>query len=123
VGSAGLAQSRDRGTTWTFHTDGLHATYALAVAVTADGPLVSVSSGHASSDGALYRFDGKRFERLRRGLPEQLAGAVGPRQLSARGTIAAVALPGGVLATSDDSGRTWTTSSDPLPGAREVVVG
>jgi hypothetical protein len=122
TGAAGLAESRDRGATWRTHTDGLHATYALAVAVTDDGPIVSVSSGHASTDGALYRFDGERFERLAQGLPHDLGGAVGPRQLSAQGGDVAVALPGGVLCTSVDSGRTWTISPDLLPGAREVLV-
>jgi hypothetical protein len=122
TGMAGLAESRDRGATWTHHTEGLHATYALAVAVTQDGPIVSVSSGHASTDGALYRFDGERFHRLRRGLPEPFGAAVGPRQLAARSAAVAAVLPGGVLVTSDDAGRTWSVAPEPLPGIREVVL-
>jgi hypothetical protein len=122
TGMAGLAESRDRGATWTFHTEGLDATYALAVAVTDDGPIVSVSSGHASTDGALHRFDGERFHRLGVGLPETFDGAVGPRRLAARSAAVAAVLPGGVLVTSDDAGRTWTASPERLPGTHEVLL-
>jgi hypothetical protein len=123
TGTAGLAESRDRGASWSFHTEGLHATYALAVALTDEGPVVSVSSGHAATDGALYRFDGQRFHRLRGGLPDPFGPGVGPRQLAGRSAAVAAVLPGGVLATSDDAGRTWSVAPERLRGAREVVLG
>ena len=84
TGRRGLAESRDRGRTWQYHTEGLHARYLLTVATVGDGVLVGASSGHAGRDGAIYRFDGRRFERCR-GLPGDLHGAVGPRQLAADG--------------------------------------
>ena len=76
TGRRGLAESRDRGSTWRYHRDGLHATYLLAVAATGDGVVVGASSGHAGRDGAVYRFDGQRFTRAV-GLPVDFAGAVG----------------------------------------------
>jgi len=122
TGTSGLARSTDRGATWTFHDQGLHATYALAVAVTSDGPIVSSSSGHSARNGALHRFDGERFERLHQGLPVDLGGAVGPRQLSARGAEVAAALPDGGIVTSDDCGRTWQRLDRHLPGARDLLL-
>src|SRR5205085_10971930 len=80
TGERALAESRDRGQTWDFHSDGLHATYSLAVAVTNAGVLAGVSSGHAAHDGAVSMFDGSRFEPVA-GLPARFDGAVGPRQI------------------------------------------
>src|SRR5262245_28510643 len=106
TGMRGLAESRDHGATWRYHTRGLHATYALAVAPLPHGALVAVSSGHAGKDGGVYRFDGDRSIRCE-GLPADLRGAVGPRQMAASGERAVVALPNGDVYLSDDSGVTW----------------
>jgi hypothetical protein len=106
TGRRGLAESRDHGATWRYHTDGLHARYALAVAPLPDGALVAVSSGHAAKDGGVYRFDGERITRCA-GLPSDLGGAVGPRQMATSGDRAAVALPNGDVYVSDDGGREW----------------
>ncbi|CAN5574460.1 hypothetical protein BH24ACT5_BH24ACT5_10130 [soil metagenome] len=121
TGTSGLAESRERGATWQFHTDGLHATYLLAVAVTTDAVLVSSASGHSGRDGALYRFDGDHFARCRDGLPDKLGGAVGPRQLVAVGDDVAVALPGGHIHTSADGGRTWVRLAD-CPTVTDIAV-
>lgn len=120
TGHSGLASSRDRGETWSYHTEGLHGTYLLAVAVSTAGVLVGASSGHASRDGAVYLFDGARFERL--GLLNAMDGAVGPRQLSASGNHAALAAPGGSVFASADGGRTWSLHDDALPPVSEVLV-
>jgi hypothetical protein len=120
TGRRGLAESRDRGSTWRYHRNGLHATYLLTVATTAEGVLVGASSGHAGRDGAVYRFDGHRFTRAV-GLPDDLAGAVGPRRLAATGEQAAVALPNGDVYTSDDGGAEWTRAAKDLPGVSELV--
>jgi hypothetical protein len=121
TGMHGLAESRDRGTTWRYHTAGLHATYLLAVAVTSSGVLVGASSGHAGRDGAIYRFDGERFTRSR-GLPDRLNGAVGPRQLAANGNDAVVALPNGDVYSSQDGGAGWTPLVTGEAAVSEVTV-
>jgi hypothetical protein len=121
TGRHGLAESRDRGATWRYHTDGLHATYLLTVAATSNRVLVGASSGHAGRDGAIYRFDGDHFVPAR-GLPDQFNGAVGPRQLATAGDDAIVALPNGDVYTSDDGGGEWTRLATGLPSVSEVTV-
>ena len=121
TGMRGLAESRDRGATWRYHTAGLHATYLLTVAVTADGVLVGASSGHAGRDGAIYRFDGDRFTRAS-GLPDRLDGAVGPRQLAAKGKHAVVALPNGDVYASENAGAEWTPRVTGSPTVSEVAL-
>lgn len=122
TGTSGLGESRDRGATWRFHTDGLHATYLLAVTVTDDGPLVSAASGHAGTDGALYRFDGHTFHRCMDGLPGHFDGAVQPRHLAADGTVVVAALPGGDVVASTDSGRTWTHIASEMPDISDLAL-
>ena len=121
TGTSGLAESADRGRTWDHHTDGLHATYLLTVAVTDAGILVGASSGHAGRDGAVYLFAGGRFHRPD-GLPAQLGGAVGPRHLAGDGGAAAVLLPDGSLFLSDDGGRHWAHGGGPFESPAEVRV-
>ena len=119
TGMRGLAESRDHGATWRYHTSGLHARYTLAVAALPHGALVAVSSGHAAKDGGVYRFDGERITRCD-GLPADLGGAVGPRQLATSGDRAAVALPNGDVYVSDDGGREWARLAAGVRSVAEV---
>ena len=121
TGASGLARSGDRGDTWTYLTDGLHATYLLAVAVSSAGVLVGASSGHAATDGAVHLFDGTAF-RPAEGLPDHFDGAVGPRRIAASGDVAAVVLPDGSLFRSGDGGVSWESTGDRFRGPTEVVV-
>jgi photosystem II stability/assembly factor-like uncharacterized protein len=119
TGERGLARSPDRGASWTYLTAGLHGTYCLAVAVTDAGVLAGASSGHAGRDGALYRLgDDDRLVRAHDGLPDRLDGAIQPGHLVGRGRAAAVVLPGGRVATTDDGGRHWTV----LDGMADVTA-
>jgi hypothetical protein len=120
TGMRGLGESRDRGATWLFHTDGLHATYLLAVAAVDGGAIVGASSGHAGRDGALYRHDGDRFVPCC-GIPD-FRGAVGPRQIAADGEHAVVALPGGDVFASHDGGFEWTPLASGLTDVSEVAL-
>lgn len=119
TGERGLAQSTDRGASWRFHAEGLCGTYCLTVALASHGPIVGASSGHASRDGAVYRFDGSRFARVE-GLPNPLGGAVGPRQIAARDDLAALVAPGRAVYTSGDGGRHWTHA--PHPGDATAIA-
>ena len=105
TGRRGLARSTDKGRTWQHLTDGLHATYLLAVAVTDAGVLVSAQSGHAGSDTAVYLLNGERFEPVT-GLPSPLSG-ISPRHLAASGPTAELMTDDGTLHLSHDEGRTW----------------
>ena len=103
TGMRGLAESRDQGATWRYHALG-SARPLRWRSPRSPGALVAVSSGHAAKDGGVYRFDGERITRCE-GLPADLGGAVGPRQLATSGDRAAVALPNGDVYVSDDGGR------------------
>ena len=92
TGERALAESHDDGASWRFHADGLQATYSLVLAITSAGVLAGASSGHAGRDGAVYLFDGSRFEPVE-GLPDRLDGAVGPRQIAGEGSHAALIAP------------------------------
>lgn len=107
TGRRGLARSTDKRHTWQYLTDGLHATYLLAVAVTDAGVLVSAQTGHAGPDTAVYLFAGNRFEPVS-GLPSPLSG-VSPRHLAASGAHAGLAIDDGTVYLSDDGGRTWNS--------------
>jgi hypothetical protein len=120
TGERGLAQSLDRGASWQFHTDGLHATYSLVLAVTSAGLLAGASSGHAGRDGAVYLYDGRRFAPVE-GLADRLGGAVGPRQIASDGDHAALIAPGGDVAVSDDGGRHWQRVEH-LTGATAIAM-
>jgi hypothetical protein len=120
TGLRGLAESRDQGATWRYHTKGLHARYALAVAALPHGALVAVSSGHSAKDGGVYRFDGERISRCE-GLPADLAGAVGPRQIAASSSRAVVALPNGDVYVSDDRGHHWAALAEGVRSVSEVI--
>ncbi|MGI8762680.1 MAG: WD40/YVTN/BNR-like repeat-containing protein [Ilumatobacteraceae bacterium] len=121
TGLSGLAESGDRGATWRYHSDGLHADYLLAVATVTDGVLVAASSGHAAGDGAVYRFAGGSFVRCS-GLPDDLDGAIGPRQLAATGDHAVVALPNGDVYASHDGGYQWTRKAIGFAEVSEVTL-
>jgi hypothetical protein len=121
TGMRGLAQSDDQGATWRAHTNGLHARYALAVAAVKNGALIAVSSGHAARDGVVHHFDGERFIRCA-GLPSDLRGAVGPRQLASAGDQAVVALPNGDVYASQNGGREWSFFAQGLGSVSEIAL-
>src|SRR4051794_30040402 len=80
TGQNGLAESRDAGVNWSFHSAGLPAKYLTCAAPAEEGVLVAASSGFGAGDDAVYRFDGKKFLHCSYGLPEKL-GHLNARQL------------------------------------------
>ena len=110
TGERALAESRDHGETWAYHGAGLHAPYLSCAAPSADGVLVVASSGYACEDDAVYRFDGRAFERCN-GLPARFGGFLGARQLVANGHVAAVADAEGRFHVSEDAGRSWSVAA------------
>ena len=113
VAAVGIAESRDAGVTWSISTEGLHATYARAVAFTTAAVLVSVSDGPFTKRGALYRRpishgdEHPVAERCTEGLPEWLAGNIDTGSLDAHGEHAAFADADGNLYASNDTGHSW----------------
>ena len=122
TGARALAESRDEGQSWTFHRAGLHGTYLRCAVPTDDGVLVTASSGPHARDGAMYRFDGARFEPCGGELPARFAANLDTGCLAANGKFAALAGTDRRLYVSEDAGRSWIVAASDLPAVRAVIV-
>lgn len=116
----GLARSADRGVSWTFEREGLHADYSRAVAVAVDWLLLSASTGPRGDQAGVYRrpldaAPGAAFERCRAGLPEWFTGNVDTRCLVARDGTVALGTGDGSLYVSQEAGASWELAADGLP--------
>jgi hypothetical protein len=125
--AVGLCVSRDGGRRWDVVVDGLHATYARAVAFDGDDVLVSASDGPFTRRSAIYRraADG-RLEREGDGLPEWLEGNVDTRCIAVSNRRAALADGAGsvwVRAPAADGGSArWSLACESLQGVTAVAV-
>ncbi|MGH9281791.1 MAG: WD40/YVTN/BNR-like repeat-containing protein [Acidimicrobiales bacterium] len=122
----GLAVSEDDGETWTIRDEGLHATYARAVAVAGGAVLLSVSAGPGGEQAAVYRrpLTGSRpLERCGGGLPDDLGGNVDTAWMAgtASGTAALGTRHGDVF-VSHDEGSTWEQVGQGVRDLRCVVL-
>jgi photosystem II stability/assembly factor-like uncharacterized protein len=122
TGASALAHSDDDGRTWAHHREGLHGRYLRAAAPVEDGVLVTASSGPGATDGAVYRFDGDRFERCTLGIPADFGGNIDTHLLATGRGVAAVAGPDGRLYLSGDGGRRWHVEADGLAPVRAAVI-
>jgi hypothetical protein len=120
----GLWISADGGVSWATETDGLHARYCRAVAVTESAVLVSASTGPGGRRAALYRRDraGDPFERCRDGLPEWFGDNLDTHCLAVSGPVVVLGTESGVVHTSADGGRTFSVLAKGLPPVRAVVL-
>jgi len=121
----GLAESDDRGDTWTCRTEGLHATYCRGVALCGDAVLVSASNGPRGGRSAVYRGSrgGGPLERCGAGLPEWFDDNVDSLCLDAAPDhgLAAFGVEGRVFASTDE-GSTWSEVASGLTGIRCVLI-
>lgn len=123
LGDAGVAVSDDSAGTWSIETDGLHATYCRAVAVSGDTVLVSASTGPRGQRSALYqRTPDGAIERCTDGLPDWFDGNIDTFWLATAGGHCAFAGPDGSLYESDDDGRSWRQTGSGLGRVHAVVV-
>jgi hypothetical protein len=123
AGAVGLAVSVDGGSSWRIEREGLHATYARAVAVAGDRVLLSVSNGPRAGRAAIYRIalePGSTFERCTEGLPEWFDGNIDSGWLDARGSEVAFGTGDGEVFVSHDAGESWTRAATGLPSIRAV---
>jgi hypothetical protein len=123
AGAVGLAVSVDGGSSWRIEREGLHATYARAVAVAGDRILLSVSNGPRGGRGAVYRTalePGSTFERCTEGLPEWFDGNIDSGWLDARGSEVAFGTGDGEVFVSGDAGERWKRAATDLPSIRAV---
>ena len=124
--AVGLCVSRDGGRTWTTVDDGLHATYARAVAVAGDDVLVSVSDGPFAKTSAIYRATNvggasQPLTRVAEGLPDWLDGNVNTHCLASAGDRLALGDGGGSVWVKAGAAP-WARSASGLPDILSVVV-
>jgi photosystem II stability/assembly factor-like uncharacterized protein len=117
LGHGGLARSSDGGRSWTVTSDGLHASYCRAAAVSDQTVLLSASTGPRTRQGALYRgsIAGDTFERCHKGLPEWFPSNIDTGCLALDGTNAAFGTDDGRVFVSTDTGGSWTQAAAELP--------
>jgi hypothetical protein len=124
--SAGFCISRDAGATWTIEQEGLHASYCSAVAFLGDDVLVSASTDHFASQGAVYRRkidgDGPLVQLSGNGLPTWFDGIVDTACIATHGSTVAIADAQGNLYLSADSARTWSHCGNGLPAPGSVLI-
>jgi hypothetical protein len=123
AGAVGLAVSVAGGARWRIEREGLHATYARAVAVAGDHVLLTVSNGPRGGRAAIYRTvlePGSAFERCTVGLPEWFDRNIDSGWLDARGGEVAFGTGDGEVYRSDDAGERWTLAAAGLPSIRAV---
>jgi hypothetical protein len=123
AGAVGLAVSVDGGASWRIEREGLHATYARAVAVSGDHVLLTVSNGPRGGRAAIYRTalePGSAFERCTVGLPEWFDGNIDSGWLDARGSEVAFGTGDGEIFVSSDAGERWTRTAEGLPAIRAL---
>jgi hypothetical protein len=126
--AVGFCVSRDGGRTWDVIDEGLHATYARAVAFDGDDALVSASDGPRADRSAIYRVRDvvdtartSRPERIGDGLPEWLEGNVDTRCLAAsNGRLALADGSGSVWVHAGGDG--WTCAARDLPRVASVAI-
>jgi hypothetical protein len=121
----GFGISRDGGDSWRFLTDGMHAHYARAVAISGDTVLVSASKGPGGSRAALYRkpLDGPEpFERCHDRLP-WFSDNIDTACLQTAGPLVVFGTEDGRIFVSPDQGSSWSLQTKGLPAVRCVCLG
>jgi len=121
----GLATSDDYGKSWKIVDEGLHATYARAVAVSDDMVFLSVSEGPDGKKASVYRrplAGTRRFGKVRGGLPELFSGNVDSGCIAASGKTIVVGAPDGRIHRSVDNGLKWHQLTTGLPPVTRIQL-
>jgi hypothetical protein len=125
AGAVGLCVSVDGGATWRIERDGLHSSYARAVAVAGDTVLISACAGPHGGRGALYRTvldAGAGFDKCTEGLPDWFDGNIDSGWVAASGSEVAFGTPEGQVYRSEDAGVRWTRLADGLASIRALLL-
>jgi hypothetical protein len=113
--AVGFGWSEDGGKSWSWTTEGLHASYLRAVCIQGESAYVSASDGPFTRQGAVYRARlGSPFARCSEGLPEWFPANVDTGHLDAAGGRVVIGL-GERVYVSDDNGESWQAKSVPDP--------
>ena len=105
--AVGFGWSEDGGKSWSWNTEGLHASYLRAVCIDRETAYVSASDGPFTKRGAVYRARlGSAFVRCEEGLPEWFPGNVDTGHLDAAGGRVAIGFRDDIY-TAEDAGQSW----------------
>jgi hypothetical protein len=121
----GFGISRNGGDAWEFVTDGMHAHYSRAVAVSGDIVLVSASTGPRGRRSALYARPlegGTPFARCRGHLP-WFDDNIDTARLEAAGPVVVFGTEDGRVFRSLDRGGHWELVAKGMPSVRCVSLG
>ncbi len=116
----------DGGSFWQFHRQGLHATYARAVAVAGKTILLTASDGPQPGHAGIYRASlptVESLERCRKGLPEWFSQNIDTYCLAAAAGYAVFGTSDGQVFCSSDEGESWELAQDGLPAIQCVALG
>jgi hypothetical protein len=117
----GFGFSPDGGDSWKWTTEGLHASYARAVALDGDTAFVTASTGPDTKDGRLYRGAiGGPFEPCNAGVPESFPFNLDTGSVAARGGQVALGTRNGHVFRSSDSGVSWDVAAEGMRPVRVV---
>lgn len=113
----GLVVTTDGASTWSFRTDGLHASYCRAVAVTGSVVFLSASRSNRGEEAAVYRTElgGGELSRCTAGLPRWFSTNVDTGCLAATEDLVAIGDEAGTVFVSADEGESWEVAADGLP--------
>ncbi|MGH2498576.1 MAG: WD40/YVTN/BNR-like repeat-containing protein, partial [Candidatus Limnocylindria bacterium] len=121
----GLATSTDGARSWTYSAEGLHASYARAVAV-ADGTVfLSASTGPSTRRAALYRRalrGAGALEKCAGGLPAWFTENIDSHCVAATARTVAFGTADGSVFVSADGGSTWRPLAERLPPVRALAL-
>jgi hypothetical protein len=123
--AVGLAVSADRGDTWRFDVDGLHASYLRAVAVANQTVFVTASTGPFTDHAAVYRkavTSQGPFERCSESLPEQFFDNIDTFNLATHESFVAFATEDGSVYLSENTGGSWSLLGEGLPTPRCLAL-
>ena len=123
--AVGLCASRDGGDTYEVVPDGLHSSYARAVAIAGDTVLLTACDGPHGGDAAVYRTPialNRTFEKCERGLPEWFGDNIDTGCLAAADGTVSFGTVDGEVYLSEDAGETWERAADGLPAVRAVAI-
>jgi hypothetical protein len=117
----GFGWSCDGGDSWQWTTEGLHASYARAVALDGDNAYVTASTGPETTDGRLYRASiGQPFQPCTSGLPESFPFNLDTGSVTARGGQVALGTRNGHVFRSNDSGSSFDVAAEGMRPVRVV---
>ncbi len=123
--AAGFGKSLDGGARFRFENEGLHSTYARALALGDGTVYMTVSRGPRGGEARVYRrpLEGDAcFAPCEHGLPDWFEDNIDTHCLDARGQVAAFGTRDGSVFTSVDAGETWEQAASGLPAVRGLAL-